>query len=132
MTMRLASTLLGGLVSLRSNSGVLLRDAAASGGPTLAFLLRPWEVPTLGDGILLALVHGYGPRPARLLVRAYVELVRGTPLMLQLYFVFFFLPELGIRVPALATAILGLALKVQATGAGGAPVLTLAGVAREQ
>jgi polar amino acid transport system substrate-binding protein len=43
-------------------------------------------------------------------VRAYVELVRGTPLMLQLYFVFFFLPELGIRVPALATAILGLAL----------------------
>jgi polar amino acid transport system substrate-binding protein len=80
-----------------------------SAGMTLLLSITSFPL-AVALGILLALVHGYGPRPARLLVRAYVELVRGTPLMLQLYFVFFFLPELGIRVPALATAILGLAL----------------------
>jgi polar amino acid transport system substrate-binding protein len=84
----------------------LLIEAA---GMTLLLSITSFPL-AVALGIVLALLHGYGPRPARLAVRAYVELVRGTPLMLQLYFVFFFLPELGVRVPALATAILGLAL----------------------
>jgi polar amino acid transport system substrate-binding protein len=44
----------------------------------------------------------------------YVEFLRGTPLMLQLYFIFFFLPEVGIKIPAFATAIMGLAVNYSA------------------
>jgi len=48
-----------------------LRDAATSGGPTLAFLLRPWEMPTLRDGLLLALVGPVAGIGSTLIVRAY-------------------------------------------------------------
>ena len=43
-----------------------------------------------------------------------MEFLRGTPLMLQLYFIFFFLPEIGIAVPAFWTAIFGLAINYSA------------------
>jgi polar amino acid transport system substrate-binding protein len=40
--------------------------------------------------------------------------LRGTPLMLQLYFIFYLLPEVGINIPAIPTAILGLAINYSA------------------
>jgi polar amino acid transport system substrate-binding protein len=43
-----------------------------------------------------------------------VEFLRGTPVMLQLYFIFFFLPEVGVRVPAFWTAVLGLGINYSA------------------
>ena len=42
------------------------------------------------------------------------EFIRGTPLLVQLYFIFFFLPEVGINVPAFWTAILGLSVNYSA------------------
>lgn len=65
-------------------------------------------------GLLVALGRLYGPRWLRPLLAAYVEFLRGTPVMLQLYFVFFFLPEIGINVPAFWTGILGLAINYSA------------------
>jgi polar amino acid transport system substrate-binding protein len=61
-------------------------------------------------GLLTAIGRVYGPRWLRVPLTAYVEFLRGTPLMLQLYFIFFFLPEAGVRIPAFATGILGLAI----------------------
>ena len=48
-------------------------------------------------GLLIALGRMYGPRPVRRLLAAYVELLRGTPLMLQLFVLFYLLklPRLG-------------------------------------
>jgi polar amino acid transport system permease protein len=43
-----------------------------------------------------------------------VEFVRSTPLLVQLYFLFFWLPETGLRISALATGILGLGLHYSA------------------
>jgi polar amino acid transport system substrate-binding protein len=43
-----------------------------------------------------------------------VELVRGTPLVLQLYVIFFLLPELGISVNAFWAAVAGLAINYSA------------------
>lgn len=40
--------------------------------------------------------------------------MRGTPLMLQLYFIFFFLPVVGVNVPAFWTGIIGLAINYAA------------------
>lgn len=45
-------------------------------------------------GSLLALMRRAKLAPARGLATAYVEVVRGTPLLLQLYFFYFMLPEL--------------------------------------
>ena len=43
-------------------------------------------------------------------VRAYVEIIRNTPLLVQLFIVYFSLPTLGIQLDADQAAILGLAL----------------------
>ena len=56
----------------------------------------------------------YGPWPVAKPLGLYVELLRGTPLMLQLYAIFFLLPQIGIAIPALVAAILGLAINYSA------------------
>lgn len=57
---------------------------------------------SLGIGMLIGLVGAfgrtYGPRQLRLLVAAYVEFVRNIPLLLIIYFVYFALPLMGIRI----------------------------------
>ena len=40
---------------------------------------------------------------------AYIELSRNTPLLVQLFFLYFGLPKLGIRIPGEACAVIGLA-----------------------
>lgn len=45
-------------------------------------------------GLLVALGRLYGPAWLRGLLLAYVEVVRGTPLLLQLYFIYFLFPDL--------------------------------------
>lgn len=65
-------------------------------------------------GLLVAVGRLYGPRWLARPLGAYVEFLRGTPLMLQLYFIFFFLPEVGIKIPAFATGVIGLAVNYSA------------------
>ncbi len=65
-------------------------------------------------GLLVALGRLYGPRFLKVPLGVYVEFLRGTPVMLQLYFIFFFLPEVGINVPAFWTAIVGLSVNYSA------------------
>ncbi len=49
-------------------------------------------------------------------VRAYVELIRNTPFIVQLFFVFFGLPSLGIRLPAMVAAIAAMTINLGAYG----------------
>ncbi len=65
-------------------------------------------------GLLVALGRLYGPRFLRPMLASYVELLRGTPLMLQLYVLFFLLPEIGVDLPPLVAGILGLAINYSA------------------
>jgi len=41
---------------------------------------------------------------------AYIEVIRSTPLLVQIYFLYFGLPTLGIRVPEIQTGIIALML----------------------
>jgi polar amino acid transport system substrate-binding protein len=50
-------------------------------------------------GLCLALLRTYVPHPFRWPVTIYVELVRGTPLLIQLLFVFYGLPSLSKYLP---------------------------------
>ncbi|MBI3466596.1 MAG: amino acid ABC transporter permease, partial [Planctomycetes bacterium] len=65
-------------------------------------------------GLTVAIGRMYGPAPLRWLLVAYVEVLRGTPLMLQLFVIYFLLPEIGIHLQALPAAILGLAINYSA------------------
>ncbi len=60
-------------------------------------------------GIALATLRLYTGRPGRWLSAAYVEVFRGTPLLLQLYVLYFGLADV-IRLSPLAAAVLGLSL----------------------
>ncbi|WP_158679820.1 amino acid ABC transporter permease [Deinococcus sp. NW-56] len=66
-------------------------------------------------GLILGLIAGLGRMsrlaPVRLLAGAYIETFRGTPLLVQLFFLFFALPQItGVSLPAFNTAVLGLSL----------------------
>jgi polar amino acid transport system permease protein len=52
----------------------------------------------------------------RRLVTAYVEILRGTSAIVQLFYLFFILPAFGISLPATATAVIGLGLNLSAYG----------------
>lgn len=52
----------------------------------------------------------------RRLVTAYVEILRGTSAIVQLFYLFFILPAFGISLPATTTAVIGLGLNLSAYG----------------
>ena len=60
-------------------------------------------------GIALSTLRLYTGRPGRWVAAAYVELFRGTPLLLQLYVLYFGLAEV-VRLNPITAAVLGLAL----------------------
>ena len=60
-------------------------------------------------GVMIASGRVYGAAPLRFLLTAYVEIVRGTPLLLQLFVLYYGLSAL-IRLPAFVAALLGLGL----------------------
>ena len=64
-------------------------------------------------GVLIATGRVYGGRIARLALVGYVELIRGTPILLQLFVLYYGLAA-AIRLPAFVAALLGLALNYAA------------------
>ncbi len=61
-------------------------------------------------GLLLALVRLYAPRAIAACAFGFVELVRGTPLLIQLFLIYYGLPNVGIKLDPFTAAIIGLAL----------------------
>lgn len=101
-----------GWAAIRSRGPLLLQAAWMT--VKLACLSMPLAIAI---GLVVAVGRLYGPPPLRWLLVAYVELLRGTPLMLQLFFIFFLLPEIGIKIAAFWAAILGLAINYSAAEA---------------
>lgn len=65
-------------------------------------------------GLLLALTRRDGPRPIAWLATAVIETIRGTPLLIQILFVFYGLPSIGIRLPPFIAGVLALGLNYAA------------------
>ncbi|MBV7438314.1 amino acid ABC transporter permease [Aeromonas sp. sif2416] len=65
-------------------------------------------------GFLVALARLYGPAPLIALVRFYVWLIRGTPLLVQLFLIFYGLPSAGIVLDAFTAAVIGFTLNIGA------------------
>lgn len=65
-------------------------------------------------GLIGAIARTDGPAWLRALVAAYVEVFRNTPLLVQLFLVFFGLPLIGLRFSADTAAVLAIALNLGA------------------
>jgi polar amino acid transport system substrate-binding protein len=65
-------------------------------------------------GMPLAVGQWKGPRPVRWLCTIYVEFFRGTPVLVQLLFLYFGLPTIGLAMPGWLTALIGLGLNYAA------------------
>ena len=69
-------------------------------------------------GLALAIVKQYAPAPLRWAATAYIEVFRGTPLLLQIYFIYFGLAQqLGLKLSAGLAAVLALGLNYAAAEA---------------
>lgn len=64
-------------------------------------------------GVLIAAGRVYGDAPLRAALAAYVEVVRGTPVLLQLFVLYYGLSSV-VRLPAFAAAVIGLGLNYAA------------------
>jgi polar amino acid transport system substrate-binding protein len=66
-------------------------------------------------GLLVAVGRLYGPRWLNIPLEAYVEFLRGTPLLLQLFTIYYVLPRfIGVTIPEFWAGVLGLAINYSA------------------
>jgi len=106
-------------VSVQFDFGAVLVDwplLARGAGVTL--LLTAVAAPVgVALGIGCAWVRLHGPRWARKTVGAYVEAIRNTPFIVQLFFLFFGLPSLGVRLTPELASVLAMVINLGAYSA---------------
>jgi len=62
----------------------------------------------IAAGLMLAILRLYGPWPFQWLAIGYIELIRGTPLLIQLLIIFYGLPNIGLKLSPFTAGVLGL------------------------
>ena len=65
-------------------------------------------------GLITAITRLFGPRPLVAVARFYVWVIRGTPLLVQLFVIFYGLPSMGILLDAFPAAVIGFTLNIGA------------------
>ncbi|MBA3507824.1 MAG: amino acid ABC transporter permease [Betaproteobacteria bacterium] len=66
------------------------------------------------SGVVVATVLVYGKPWARRIAGAYVEVIRNTPLIVQLFLIFFGLPSLGLKLDVITASVLALTINLAA------------------
>lgn len=89
--------------------------------PILLEGLRLTVVVTIGSlllstalGLMWALMRVSGLTPLVWIAKTVVNVIRGIPILVQLFYIYFVLPELGITLTALQAAIIGLGVAYSA------------------
>jgi polar amino acid transport system permease protein len=83
----------------------------------LAFTIVLTLVSTIvgiGVGTVCASIRSFGPRWADAIAGAYVELIRNTPFIVQLFFIFFGLPAAGVKLSETTAAFLAMVINLGA------------------
>jgi len=101
-TQSIDAPLISFLPSLIKGAGITLFLSITSMALAIAF------------GLALAFARLYGPPAARIAANAYIEIYRGTPLLIQLFILYYGLPNIGITLSPLAAAIIGLGMNYAA------------------
>jgi polar amino acid transport system permease protein len=68
-------------------------------------------------GVACAWARTWGPKPLGAAVAVYVELIRNTPFIVQLFFLFFGLPSLGVRLTPELASVLAMVINLGAYAA---------------
>lgn len=68
----------------------------------------------LALGLVTAVVRLFAPAPFAAVARFYVWVIRGTPLLVQLFVIFYGLPSMGILLDAFPAALIGFTLNIGA------------------
>jgi len=85
-------------------SGLALTVAITIGSLILATAL----------GLVWALMRMSGVRALELIAKAAVNFIRGIPIIVQLFYIYFVMPDLGVTLSALQAAIIGLGIAYSA------------------
>ena len=64
----------------------------------------------LVGGLILMLLKMSAFKPISFVASEVIEFIRGTPLLVQIFFLFFVLPQVGITLPPLTTGIMAIAI----------------------
>jgi His/Glu/Gln/Arg/opine family amino acid ABC transporter permease subunit len=88
-----------------ANFGLLLGGLAVTVELTLLVFAL-----SLVAGLLVALARLSPFRPLRATIWVYIELIRGTPLLLQLVYIYYVLPEIGVALDAFSAGVIALTL----------------------
>jgi polar amino acid transport system permease protein len=59
-------------------------------------------------GFITGIIRAGGNKPGRVIVGAWVDLIRGTPFLVQIFVIFFILPGIGIELEAFPAAVIAL------------------------
>ncbi len=95
---------------------VFLQKIFSLGGPLLLGAVTTIQITVLSFifavliGLLFALVKLGAPRPVIWLIDAYVEIFRNTPVLAQLFIIYFGLAHIGVQIAAIPAAVIGLGL----------------------
>ncbi|WP_321948385.1 amino acid ABC transporter permease [Paraburkholderia sp. J10-1] len=90
-------------------AGMLARGVEVTLGLTAVSTVLGGALGIAGASLAVA-----GPRWVRALVASYVELIRNTPFLVQLFFVFFGLPGLGVQINEMQAAVLAMTVNLGA------------------
>ncbi|MEM5423482.1 ectoine/hydroxyectoine ABC transporter permease subunit EhuD [Paraburkholderia sp. BR14263] len=69
---------------------------------------------SLPFGLLLAIARISRARLPRAIASVYIEVIRGTPALLQLFYIYFVLPSFGIRFAPFTAGVIGLSINYSA------------------
>lgn len=85
-------------------------------GAELTLLIALVSLPAgMLVGAAVGVILTYAPRPLATLAKIYVGLIRGTPMVVQIMFIYFALPiALGVRLPAVSAGVLALVVNSSA------------------
>lgn len=79
----------------------------------LGLTILMWLVGSLGAlllGFVVTILRRYGPRPVDFVLMLYVELMRGTPFLIQLFLLYFGGPYIGLSLDPVPAGLLGLSV----------------------
>src|SRR5690242_13700347 len=93
----------------RDYIGVLLQGLAITVGLTLSVIILSAVL-----AIPVAVARLSHNRLLRTPIDIYVEVIRATPLLLQLIYIYYVLPSIDVRLPPITTAVVGLTLNYTA------------------
>ncbi|MEO3388779.1 amino acid ABC transporter permease [Mesorhizobium sp. CAU 1741] len=91
-------------------------DLIVSGIVTTLVLITVGAALGLSVSVLCTWARLFCPVWVRALVTGYVEFVRNTPFLIQLFFIFFGLPQLGISMSEMTAAIVAMTINLGAYG----------------